>query len=110
VTDLRATLTIVHDSAKALHASGISAAQEAYQILPQFIDKTEKVVNDLVCLIEQDLLKSPGKVSYRAWNDKNKKRLAVIKESISEARLNLTAVIASANLYVFTLSYSLYND
>jgi hypothetical protein len=110
VTDLRATLTIVHDSAKALHASSIPVAREAYQSLPQFIDKTEKVINDLVYLIEQDLLKSPGKVSYRAWNDKNKKRLAATKESISEARLNLTAVIGSANLYVFAPTQSLYVD
>lgn len=90
---------MVLEDVEFLSTSRSAAAQEAYEHIPQFIDKADKAVKDLIKFLEDNIPNSSRRVLYRLWtDDKIQKRLAAVKESINEARQNLHTALSSANL------------
>ncbi|KAF2663372.1 ankyrin [Microthyrium microscopicum] len=98
INDLQATLVIARDAAQALQASQLPAAIEACKALPQFIDRTQVHVDDLLAFIKHQVLKSPGKVSFQAWNKKTDLKIIKFRETINQSQQGIQTVIASANL------------
>ena len=91
-------LVITRDSIEALQSSPLPAAVEAYKSLPQFVDKTQAHVDDLLSFINTKVLKAPGKISFRAWNKQTEAKLTEFKDIMTDSYQRLHTVIASANL------------
>ena len=95
---MQATLVIARDATQALQASRLPAAIEACEALLQFIDRTQVHVNDLLDFIKNQVLKGPGKISFKAWNKQTEAKIEKFKETITQSHQRIQTVIASANL------------
>ena len=91
-------LIIIRDSVQTLQTSELPPVVKAYKTLPQFIDNTEVHINKLLNFIKTDVLKGPGKVSFRAWNKQTEAKLAEFKLTVDDAHQKLHTAISSANL------------
>jgi hypothetical protein len=82
----------------ALQASRLPAAIEACKALPQFLDRTQAHVDELLDFIKNQVLKGPGKISFKAWNKQTEAKIDKFNEAITQSYQRIQTVIASANL------------
>jgi hypothetical protein len=62
------------------------------------VEKTQGRLEALLDFIQHEVLKEPGKASFRKWTPATRQKLVEFKDSILESHAMLHSAVASANL------------
>lgn len=98
---MQATLVIARDCVDILKKSKSPTAQQSYQDLQTSVDRLHGHLNRLIDFVWVTLLRNGKGLRFLALSDGKKKKLAELRELLSDAHRNLQTVLASANLYVY---------
>lgn len=95
---MQATLIVVRDCEESLRNSEMPDAQNGYQGLPDTITKTQKSLDHLVDFSYEKMLRDGKGMARLGLNEKKRRQLSEIRQSIAESHRNLRLVLISANL------------